>query len=123
MAAILNAIHTNSGDGLQRPPFTTQVVLTDGGIYDNLGLETAWKRYDTILVSDAGGLYTVEEDPDRDWLNHVRRVLDLIDNQVRSLRNRQVIESFQNGSRKGCYWGIWTDSSRAESTLISPTSL
>ena len=99
----------NSGDGLQRPPFTTQVVLTDGGVYDNLGLETAWKRYDTILVSDAGGLYAAEEDPDRDWLNHARRVLDLIDNQVRSLRKRQVIDSFQNGLRKGCYWGIWTD--------------
>jgi NTE family protein len=106
----------NSGDGLQHAPFTTQVVLTDGGVYDNLGLETAWKRYDTILVSDAGGLYAAEEDPDRDWLNHARRVLDLIDNQVRSLRKRQVIESFQNGSRKGCYWGIWTDISNYQLT-------
>jgi NTE family protein len=44
-----------SGTDLQRPPFTTRVVLTDGGVYDNLGLETAWKRYQTILVSDAGG--------------------------------------------------------------------
>jgi hypothetical protein len=26
-----------------------------GGVYDNLGLETAWKRYSTILISDAGG--------------------------------------------------------------------
>jgi len=26
---------------LQRPPFTTRVVLSDGGVYDNLGLETA----------------------------------------------------------------------------------
>jgi len=100
---------SNSGDGLQRPPFTTQVILTDGGVYDNLGLETVWKRYDTVLVSDAGGVYGAEEDPDRDWFNHTRRVFDLIDNQVRSLRKRQVIDSFQNGSRKGCYWGIWTD--------------
>ena len=30
-------------------------MLTDGGVYDNLGLETAWKRYETILVSDGGG--------------------------------------------------------------------
>ena len=30
-------------------------MLTDGGVYDNLGLETAWKRYTTIVVSDGGG--------------------------------------------------------------------
>jgi NTE family protein len=99
----------NTGTGLQRPPFTTRVVLTDGGVYDNLGLETAWKRYKTVLVSDAGGLYAAEPDPDRDWFNHTRRVFDLIDNQVRSLRKRQVIESFSNGDRSGAYWGIWTD--------------
>lgn len=99
----------NTGTGLQRPPFTTQVVLTDGGVYDNMGLETAWKRYQTILVSDAGGVYSSEPDPDRDWFNHTRRVYDLIDNQVRSLRKRQVIDSFQSGTREGTYWGIWTD--------------
>jgi NTE family protein len=98
-----------TGSGLQRPPFTTGVVLTDGGVYDNLGLETVWKRYDTVLVSDAGGVYGVEEHPARDWLNHTRRVVDMIDNQVRSLRKRQVIDSFQSGIRNGCYWGIWTD--------------
>jgi len=99
----------NTGIGLQRPPFTTNVVLTDGGVYDNLGLETAWKRYQTVLVSDAGGMYSAEGDPDRDWFNHTRRVYDLIDNQVRSLRKRQVIESFKSGNRSGAYWGIWTD--------------
>ena len=99
----------NTGSGLQRPPFTTKPVLTDGGVYDNLGLETAWKRYQTVLVSDAGGVYGAEPDPDRDWFNHTRRVYDLIDNQVRSLRKRQVIDSFKKGVRSGAYWGIWTD--------------
>src|ERR1039457_2577222 len=45
----------SSGHDLQMPPFTTEVVLTDGGVYDNLGLETAWKEYTTVLVSDGGG--------------------------------------------------------------------
>ena len=36
------------------------------------------------------------------------RVNDLIDNQVRSLRKRQVIRSFQRGRRSGTYWGIRT---------------
>jgi NTE family protein len=99
----------NSGDGYQRPPFTTQVILTDGGVYDNLGLETVWKQYETVFVSDAGGLYHAEEYPHRDWLRHTHRVLDLLDNQVRSLRKRQVIDAFKAGLRKGCYWGIWTN--------------
>ena len=95
-----------SGEDLQRPPFTTEVVLTDGGVYDNLGLETAWKRYDTVLVSDAGGAYQPESDPKRDWAQHSYRVFNLIDNQVRALRKRQVIASFKEGIRKGAYWGI-----------------
>ena len=99
----------NSGLDLQRPPFTTQVVLTDGGVYDNLGLETAWKSYKTVLVSDAGGVYGAEEDPKRDWVSHTKRIMDLIDNQVRALRKRQVVGSFQTGERTGAYWGIWTD--------------
>jgi NTE family protein len=99
----------NTGSGLQMEPYTSEVVLTDGGVYDNLGLETAWKRYSTLWVSDAGGMYSAEEDPKRDWLSHTKRVMDLIDNQVRSLRKRQLIGSFQAGVRKGAYWGIWTD--------------
>ena len=83
--------------------------LTDGGVYDNLGLETAWKRYQTILVSDAGGKLAPEEEPKSDWARHAYRVLDLIDNQVRSLRKRQVIDSFEAGTREGAYWGIRTD--------------
>ena len=31
-----------------------EIHLTDGGVYDNMGLETVWNRYDTVLVSDAG---------------------------------------------------------------------
>jgi NTE family protein len=98
-----------TGTDLQRPPFTTRVVLTDGGVYDNLGLETAWKRHLTVLVSDAGGKTQAEEEPETDWPRHSYRVLNLIDNQVRSLRKRQVIDSFIAKTRKGAYWGIRTD--------------
>jgi len=103
------AFTPNSGTDLQRPPYTTKAVLTDGGVYDNLGLETVWKRYDTVLVSDGGGQMQPEEEPKTDWARHAFRVLDVIDNQVRSLRKRQTIDSFVSGARKGAYWGIRTD--------------
>ncbi len=95
-----------SGTDLQKDEFRTQVVLTDGGVYDNLGLETAWKRYKTILISDAGGGFAAEADPARDWVRHAVRVLFTIDNQVRSLRKRQAVEAFKSGSRKGAFWAI-----------------
>ncbi|HEU0078685.1 MAG TPA: patatin-like phospholipase family protein, partial [Longimicrobiaceae bacterium] len=98
-----------TGDGLTAREFRDEVVLTDGGVYDNLGLETAWKRYRTILVSDAGGRFGADPDPSRDWLRHTQRILSIIDSQVRSLRKRQVIGAFREGIRSGAYWSIWTD--------------
>jgi NTE family protein len=95
-----------SGLDLQRPPFTTQAILTDGGVYDNLGLETVWKRYDTVLVSDGGAKLLAESDPKRDWPRHAVRILFTIDNQVRSLRVRQLMDSFDLKVRAGTYWGI-----------------
>jgi NTE family protein len=99
---------STKGD-LQFEPYTSEVVLTDGGVYDNLGLETAWKGYETILVSDGGGGSSDEPRPKREWLEHVYRVLNLLDSQVRSLRKRQIIGSYQLGLRKGTYWGIRTN--------------
>jgi NTE family protein len=36
------------------PEYTDKIYLADGGVYDNLGLETVWNRCQTVLVSDAG---------------------------------------------------------------------
>jgi len=95
------------GAPLQKPPFTTQVVLSDGGVYDNLGLETAWKRYRSILVSDGGGKMPPDPKPKRDWGRHAYRINDIIDNQVRSLRKRQLINAFKTAKdHDGTYWGI-----------------
>ncbi len=117
----------NSGADLQYEPFTTDIYLSDGGVYDNLGLETVWKRYETVLVSDGGGKMAPEAEPKLDWARHTYRTLSLIDNQVRSLRKRQAIDSFKlreqllsqgadphsdyfkQVTRRGAYWGIRSD--------------
>jgi predicted acylesterase/phospholipase RssA len=104
-----DAFTPKSGLDLQRKPYTTKVFLTDGGVYDNLGLETSWKRFKTVLVSDGGGHTEPEEEPKSDWARHSYRILNLIDNQVRALRKRQVISSYKSGARQGAYWGIRTD--------------
>lgn len=98
-----------SGTDLTGDEFRDEIFLTDGGVYDNLGLETAWKHYRTVFVSDGGGRFKAEPDPKRDWLRHTYRVLSVIDSQVRSLRKLQVVGSYKKGLRKGAYWGIWTN--------------
>lgn len=95
-----------SGDDLNNESFRREVVLTDGGVYDNLGLEPAWKGFRTVLVSDAGGHMKPERRPHRFWPLQLYRVLGVIDNQVRSLRKRQAIDGFKAHLRNGTYWGI-----------------
>jgi NTE family protein len=103
-----------SGHDLQRLPFTTQVYLTDGGVYDNLGLETAWKKYQTVLVSDGGAALAPEPTPSWNWLLHTYRVLNIINNQIGSLRKRELIRPYElppetSIHRDGTYWGIGSE--------------
>ena len=114
-----------SGTDLEDPDYQKRLVLTDGGVYDNLGLETAWKRYTTILVSDAGGGFKREVKPKRDWLRHALRTLFTIDNQVRGLRRRQVIGSFTSKPplKRGAFWSIGSDFSsgfKVNQSLLCP---
>lgn len=121
-----------SGEDLQTPPFTTRPTLADGGVYDNLGMETAWKSCKTVLVSDGGGAMEADEGRLgpfrnwrwRDWATQMARVTTVIDSQVRSLRKKQAIEGYQapEGSeehRLGAYWGIRSDIANFE----LPTSM
>ena len=89
--------------------YRSRVVLSDGGVYDNLGLETAWKRCARILVSDGGGPFRPDPKPRRDWVRHAVRVTGTVDRQVRALRKRQLVESYRAGVRTGSYWGLRSD--------------
>jgi len=99
----------NSGLDLQRPPYTTRPALTDGGVYDNLGLEPAFKRYRTILVSDAGAHIADLPRAARTWGMAMLRVTHVIDNQVRELRKARLLESYDAGEREGAFWAIRSD--------------
>ena len=98
-----------SGDGLQGPPFTTRPHLTDGGVYDNLGLETVFKNYKTVICSDAGGDLAAQKKVASDWVLQTYRVVKTINNQVRSLRKRILLTSLVEHERHGTYWSMRTD--------------
>jgi NTE family protein len=97
-----------SGTDLEQPGYRRRPVLTDGGVYDNLGLETSWKRYSTVLVSDGGGHFKEKEHVWANWLLQPVRVLGVIDSQVRALRKRQVVGGLAAGLRQGAYWSVWS---------------
>lgn len=116
---------------LQTKSYTSNVILLDGGVYDNLGIETIQKNFSTILVSDAGGKMQPDPKPKLFWGIQAFRVLNMMDNQVRALRKRTIVEMFvlrnelidymranhkmvdenllQRVSRKGAYWGTYSD--------------
>jgi NTE family protein len=109
------------------PAYRARVVLADGGVYDNLGLEPVIKRARTVLVSDGGSPFQPKPKPSGFWPVQIIRVLMCEDNQVRGLRKRDLIARYQLHqaletahfdiwgtpaaaavARKGTYWGITT---------------
>jgi NTE family protein len=87
------------------------LMLSDGGVYDNLGVQPL-RGCSTLLVSDGGGHMEYSARVRRNRLSHHQRVTEVIDNQVRALRKQEVVRSYrQPGTQalKGAYWGIRAD--------------
>lgn len=84
-----------------------RIVLTDGGVYDNMGLETLVGKVDLVLVSDAGAPFEIELSPSETPLQ-MGRVRDILIDQTRALRKRWLIDDFTAGRRHGAYWGLDT---------------
>ncbi len=87
---------TDKQDPSVGPPVAAgRAVLTDGGVYDNLGIEPALKRCRWLLVSDASAPWQASRSGYWNWFSQLKRVLDTADNQVASLRRRDLIARFQ----------------------------
>ncbi|HEV7635095.1 MAG TPA: patatin-like phospholipase family protein [Bradyrhizobium sp.] len=115
-------------------PFRARVLLSDGGVYDNHGLEPIVKRYMTVLVSDGGAPFGRIPEIATDPIRQLQRVFDVTDGQVRALRRRDLINRFylakkanlqpvqvDPDARLGCYWGIETDPSKLAAAGALPT--
>jgi len=88
------------------------MLLTDGGVYDNLGLERIWDRYSTVLVSDAGAPFSTKAGTFWRGLNRfsiLKRADSTITEQTRRLRKRWAVADFKDKKARGTYWGIATE--------------
>ena len=89
--------------------FRSEISLSDGGVYDNLGLQQVWGKCKTVLVSDGGGHITDNSAPPGDWVRQSLRVMEVVDQQVRNLRMIQVVGSLARKERHGAFWSMRTD--------------
>jgi NTE family protein len=108
-----------------------KLVLTDGGVYDNIGLEPIWnkesrdpsKLFGTILVADAGAPADIDEAPRRDWLGQLTRVRGIMMEQTRALRRRMIMQELVAKRLNGTLWRIGTriDEYQLADAMISDT--
>ncbi len=87
------------------------ILLTDGGVYDNLGVEPVWNRYNTLLVSDAGRPFESVPESGQGILTRLKRASEISMEQVSAVRRRWLVADFLVGKRTGA---IWTLSTRLE---------
>lgn len=92
------------------------VPLTDGGVYDNLGLEPVTSMdeskppaFSTILVSDAGAPFDIDDRENYNAFARTTRSFGAIWNQVGALRKRWLINAYKRNIIKGTYWGLGSD--------------
>jgi NTE family protein len=88
----------------QRDKCIREITFSDGGVYDNLGLEPIWKDHEVMLSSDGGALFPVGGDNGFPW--EISRFMSIPENQARALRKRWPISNFVSKQLKGTYWGI-----------------
>ena len=86
-----------------------RIALTDGGVYDNMGLEPAWKTHAVVLVSDGGTPFEVQART-RTWLvPRLQRSFQVVANQALAVRKRWLVAAYLRGVYRGAYWGLGTD--------------
>jgi NTE family protein len=110
-------VRTEGADLFDNERFRSRMVLTDGGAYDNMGLQ-ALERCSTVIVCDAGAPLDAQTSPSPYWLGQTLRTMDIMTEQTRALRRRMLMDDFGanlppgrslTGRRKrGVYWRLKT---------------
>ncbi|MCP4382933.1 MAG: hypothetical protein GY798_16190, partial [Hyphomicrobiales bacterium] len=88
-----------------KPAFSRTLSLTDGGVYDNLGLETV-DDFNPVIVSDAGAPFGTDESTGALWPQQALRALDIATDQSRGLRKRLLFAECAASGRVPVYAGI-----------------
>lgn len=97
------------GDLWENEDFRRKIYLSDGGVYDNMGLEAVFDQCDPLFVSAAGGPFSSKP---LGWIHkHSEigiglRATSIITEQTRALRRRMIMRGYIEDGRGGAYWNI-----------------
>ena len=97
------------GDLWANEDFRRKIYLTDGGVYDNMGLEAVFDRCNPVFVSAAGAPFSKEP---MSWLTTrseagiALRTTGILTEQTRALRRRMLIRRYTKDGIEGAYWNI-----------------
>jgi hypothetical protein len=78
--------------------------ITDGGVYDNMGLEPVWKDHQVVMVSDGGAPFPFQNETDP--FRRILRYIAITSNQAGAIRKRWLIAGFKTQVLQGTYWGV-----------------
>jgi len=95
-----------------RNKLVAEIDLSDGGMFDNLGLEPVWQDHELVLVSDAAPSF--KPDPDVGWLWSALRQGVILLEQATEVRKRWLVSGFIKNELEGAYWGIASNPSSYE---------
>lgn len=90
----------------------SELLLCDGGLYDNLGLEAITKQdkdgfeYGYVICCDAGAPFEITSSIKTNWMSQFMRMTDIMINQQRALRKRNLLTYLTSKELKGTYFSI-----------------
>jgi len=104
-----------------RKSLLTTLALTDGGVYDNMGLEPVWDQAAYVLVSDCGAPFDFHVG--RSLVRRLLRCTAVVTSQTRALRVRKFIGDWKADPPckryDGAYWRISAGLTDARKATLS----
>jgi NTE family protein len=94
--------HTPAGP--RRDQAIAKLGLTDGGVYDNMGLEPVWRSHQAVLVSNGGATFDFGADKGLLW--RLQRYTSIVSRQASGIRQRWLVARYRRDEVSGAYWGI-----------------
>src|SRR5262249_27715352 len=77
--------------GADRAALLSKLALSDGGMFDNLGVEPVWQDHATVLVSDAGPSFKPDPGVGKLW-EQLRFAIILLE-QATDVRKRWLVSN------------------------------
>jgi NTE family protein len=102
--SVRDALAGGTYEGDDAKTLERSIALSDGGMYDNLGVEPVWQDHATVLVSDAGPSFKPDPGIGKIW-SLLRFAIILLE-QATDVRKRWLIANFIGGQLDGSYWSI-----------------